>query len=39
MKISSKIFLDGKWEDYNIYHELTKIGLEKFSTDWKSVVK
>jgi len=33
------ISLDRNWEEYNINHELTDIGLERFSNDWKSVIK
>lgn len=31
--------LDRDWRDYNIIHSLTEIGLERFSTDWKKILK
>lgn len=31
--------LDKKWDEYNLYHELTEIGIEKFSSDWNSIIK
>ncbi|MFN3480605.1 MAG: hypothetical protein ACK415_09485 [Thermodesulfovibrionales bacterium] len=27
------------WQEYDIYHELTDKGMEKFSEDWNSLVK
>ncbi|HYA86820.1 MAG TPA: transaldolase family protein [Nitrospirota bacterium] len=34
-----EIKLDKKWEDYDIRHELTTKGMERFSEDWKRLVK
>lgn len=34
-----EISLEKKWQDYMIDHELTEIGIEKFSFDWKSLIK
>ncbi len=31
--------LDDKWETYDINHELTDSGLEKFGQDWKKLLK
>lgn len=31
--------LDNRWETYNISHELTDSGLEKFAEDWKKLLK
>ncbi len=31
--------LDRDWQDYNINHSLTEVGLERFSTDWKKILK
>lgn len=33
------IDLSGNWQDYDIYHELTDIGMEKFSKDWNALIK
>jgi len=33
------ISLSENWQDYDIYHELTDIGIEKFSKDWNSLIK
>ncbi|GBD33981.1 putative transaldolase [bacterium HR34] len=30
--------LHKNWEEFNIYHELTDIGLEKFANDWNSLI-
>jgi len=34
-----EIKLDNKWEDYDIRHELTTKGMERFSEDWKRLIK
>lgn len=31
--------LDKNWQDYHVEHELTDIGIEKFSADWKAIIK
>lgn len=31
--------LEGSWTDFNIVHELTRHGVEKFSADWNTLVK
>jgi transaldolase len=33
------IDLTKKWQDYDIYHELTDKGMEKFSQDWNTLIK
>lgn len=33
-----EISLNKEWQDYNIYHELTETGLERFSADWKQLL-
>jgi len=33
------ISLDKNWQSYDIHHSLTDTGLEKFSIDWKAVIK
>ena len=33
------IELSRKWEEYDIFHDLTVKGMEKFSADWKSLIK
>jgi transaldolase len=33
------IDLNKPWEEFNIYHELTDVGIEKFSSDWNSLLK
>lgn len=30
--------LDGHWRDYNIHHDLTDKGLEKFAADWNALL-
>lgn len=40
VQISLKeISLDKDWKKYDIHHELTDIGIEKFSQDWNALVK
>ena len=34
-----EIELGKKWEDYDIRHELTDKGMERFSADWNSLIK
>ncbi|MDI6602620.1 MAG: transaldolase family protein [Patescibacteria group bacterium] len=34
-----EISLDKDWKSYNIYHQLTEIGIEKFVLDWQSMIK
>lgn len=34
-----EIPLNKPWREYNIHHDLTEIGIEKFSSDWNSLVK
>ena len=34
-----EIKLDKKWEDYDIRHDLTTRGMERFSEDWKRLIK
>lgn len=33
-----QISLDKPWQEYDIRHELTDAGVEKFSADWKSLI-
>jgi len=33
------IVLDKKWSDYNIFHEMTDIGIDKFAQDWQAIIK
>jgi len=33
-----EIDLNKPWQDYNIHHELTGIGIDKFSADWNSLI-
>lgn len=33
------IDLTKKWQDYDIYHELTDKGIERFSADWNSLIR
>lgn len=33
------IFLAKPWQGYNIQHDLTDKGLEKFASDWNSIIK
>ena len=32
------ISLEKNWQDYNISHELTGIGLQKFADDWNALI-
>ena len=34
-----EIDLNKPWQEYNIAHELTDVGIEKFSSDWNALVK
>lgn len=34
-----EISLDKEWLDYDIYHQLTEAGIEKFCSDWKTIIK
>lgn len=34
-----EIALDKPWQEYDISHELTDAGIEKFSADWKSIIQ
>lgn len=34
-----EIGLNKSWQEYNIYHKLTDIGIEKFSADWNALLK
>ena len=34
-----EIGLANTWEDYDIAHELTKKGMERFTADWKELIK
>lgn len=34
-----EISLDKSWQEYNISHELTDKGLEKFAADWNSLIE
>ncbi|MBL7058775.1 transaldolase [Patescibacteria group bacterium] len=34
-----EIDLNKNWQDFNIEHDLTSKGLEKFSSDWNSLIK
>jgi transaldolase len=34
-----EIELGKKWEDYDIRHELTDKGMERFSADWNALIK
>jgi transaldolase len=34
-----EIALDRRWEDYDLRHELTDQGMEKFSEDWNALIK
>ncbi len=34
-----EIELGKKWEDYDIHHELTDKGMERFSADWNALIK
>lgn len=33
-----QIDLNKSWQDYNLSHELTELGIEKFSDDWDSLI-
>lgn len=33
-----QIDLNKSWQEYNLSHELTKLGIEKFSDDWNSLI-
>lgn len=37
--IYQDIPLDKDWQDYNISHELTDSGIERFCNDWKAIIK
>jgi transaldolase len=34
-----QIALNKPWQNYNISHDLTDVGIEKFSTDWNELLK
>lgn len=34
-----EIDLNKPWQEYEIHHELTDVGIEKFSADWNSLIK
>jgi transaldolase len=34
-----EITLDKKWEDYDLRHELTAKGIDRFSDDWNKLIK
>lgn len=34
-----KLSLDKPWQEYHIRHELTDIGMERFSADWNSLIR
>jgi transaldolase len=34
-----QIDLDEKWQDYDIHHDLTDRGMEKFSADWNALIE
>jgi transaldolase len=34
-----EITLTGNWLEYDIHHNLTVIGMEKFSADWKALIR
>jgi transaldolase len=34
-----ELTLDRQWQEYDIRHELTDKGMEKFSSDWKSLIR
>ncbi len=34
-----EIGLDKEWQEYNVSHELTDKGLEKFAADWNNLIK
>ncbi len=33
------ISLDRKWQDYDLHHDLTDKGMEKFSADWNALIQ
>ena len=33
------VSLDKQWSEYNIQHDLTDRGLEKFTSDWNNLIK
>jgi len=34
-----EISLTGKWHDYDIRHDLTDKGMERFSSDWNALIQ
>ncbi len=34
-----EIDLGGKWQDYDIHHDLTEKGMERFSADWNALIQ
>ncbi len=34
-----EVSLDNPWQDYDIRHELTDVGIEKFAADWNALIK
>lgn len=34
-----EVDLSKSWQDYDIHHDLTDVGMEKFSKDWNSLMK
>ena len=34
-----EIDLDSNWREFNIKHELTKVGIERFSNDWNTLIR
>ncbi|HUK99356.1 MAG TPA: transaldolase family protein [Nitrospirota bacterium] len=37
--VYSEIDLGKKWDEYNIRHELTNKGMDRFSSDWNTLIK
>jgi len=37
--LHQEISLNKNWKSYNIYHQLTEIGIERFVSDWQSMIK
>ena len=35
----SRKALNSRWEDFDIRHELTDKGMERFSADWNALMK
>lgn len=33
-----KLDLNGKWDEFNVKHELTDAGIEKFTSDWNALI-